>query len=196
MKACYSDHPSEQNLPFHFKESSYPTVSSYWPSEFTSASSQGHVLNRLTYLMTNLGQFCPMLYSINGQSLSWNSPSSWLRRYQLNIRFQGLVFLVPCPRHLPFTRSESWLDLSQPFLPWPKLPLNWPLVTRSPCHWALSLGLLRTSCFIPPFWQTDVSKCDGMSLLRLGHQRLTMGLLAHHCTCSHLLTLIIVAVIV
>lgn len=116
-KACYSDRPSEQNLLFRFKESSYPTVSSYWPSEFTSASSQGHVLNRQPYLMTSLGQFCPMLYSINGQSLSWDSPSSWLRRYQLNIRFQGSVFLVPCPRHLSFTRSESWLNLSQPFLP-------------------------------------------------------------------------------
>lgn len=133
--------------------------------------------------MTSLGQFCPMLYSINGQSLSWDSPSTWLRRYQLNIRFRGSVFLVPCPRHLSFTRSESWLNLSQPFLPWPKLPL-----TLSPGHQALPLGLRRTSYFMPPFWQRDASKGDRMSLLRLGHQRLTMGLLAHHCTCSHSLS--------
>lgn len=166
---------------FRFEESSYPRVSSYWPSEFTSVSSQGHVLNRQPYLMTSLGQFCPMLYSINGQSLSWDSPSSWRRRYQLNIRFRGSVFLVPCPRHLSFTRSESWLNLSQPFLPWPKLPL-----TPSPGRQSLPLGLHRTSYFMPPFWQRDASKCDGILLLRLGHQRLTMGLLAHHCTYSHI----------
>lgn len=59
---------------------------------------------------------------------------------------------------------------------------------RLPGRQALPLGLRRTSYFTPPFWQRDASKGDRMSLLRLGHQRLTMGLLAHHCTCSHSLS--------
>lgn len=136
---------------------------------------------------SNLGHFCLVLYSINGQSLFWNSPSSWLRCYlswtssskaQSSLSHVLSIYLSQDLHH-DWRCSLANPSPIDPICLW--AGPCWPLPLNS--H-ALSLGLCKASCLMPHFYQTDVSRRDGMSLLRLGDQRLTVRLLAHHCACS------------